>query len=80
LKAIEDAKITNSTIGLRPLKETPLLKKLEGTMSVAADKALKKLYFIEMRAENMTIEEVNALSKFLKDNNYTYAATKTGLM
>lgn len=35
----------------------------------------KVLYFIEMRVENMEVEKLQALSKFLRDNNYDYNAT-----
>ena len=63
-------KISNAPIEVIKEVEPPIKKVSSST----------KKYFIEMRAENMTIEEVNALSKFLKDNNYSYAATKTGLM
>jgi len=38
-----------------------------------------KQYFIEMRVEG-TIEEITALSQFLKSNKYDYNATKKGLV
>jgi len=39
-----------------------------------------KKYFIEMRVQNMTIDEVTILSEFLKSNGYEYNATKKGAM
>ena len=39
-----------------------------------------KKYFIEMRVENMTIDQVTILSEFLKSSGYEYNATKKGAM
>lgn len=57
-----------------------LKEKLMQTMSEAADKALKEgegLFYVDIHVEH-NLEMIQALSKFLKDNNYIYKVHNKG--
>ena len=61
----------------------PVEEHVQATLIVAHERAESQrtkeepMYFIEMRVE-ATLDAVKILSKFLKDNNYNYVATKKG--
>ncbi|MBX4259783.1 DUF1351 domain-containing protein (plasmid) [Clostridium estertheticum] len=90
IKAISDAKLEREyqerqRAGieaeiLAPNTDTKQMREVEFDKqivkkTVAQEKV--KIYFIEMRVEG-NIEEVDVLSKFLKENNYNYKATAKG--
>jgi len=86
LKAIDEAKISEKH------KEELRLKVIEDAERIESEKVIsttikeetsapveEKMYFINMRVEG-NAEKIQALSKFLKENNYNYEAISKGLL
>lgn len=92
LKVIADAEIEMSkklqeiNLPKEPVKEEIQWVGVGGVpvspeVNKMANETIKeKLYFIDMKVSNITIEQVRALSQFLKDNNYNYEVNEKGLM
>jgi len=85
LNAIEEAKQHKHDLEIKAIKdeENKVAEKLKRETelkeaSKPKHEKIEKKYFIEMKVTDMNIEEVKALSEFLKDHEYIYVATKKG--
>lgn len=68
----------NIDISTKPIREVEFDKQIaDKKVIIPASKAVAQLYFIEMRAEG-NLDEIKALSHFLKENNYKYEASSKG--
>jgi len=62
---------------IEPVKEEPIILPFIDLSPVEAPIQPIKMYFIEMRVE-ANLEDIKALSQFLKDNNYNYETINKG--